>query len=254
MSRKYSELIDRFYIVIYFTSVLLLYLLFIHPVVSDSLQPHGLQHARPPCLSSSPEVCPSSHPLYRWCHPTISSSDALFSFCPQSFPAESPRDLSIELTVHIRWSKYWSFSFSLSSSNEYSGLVSLKIDCFDLLVVQETLRSLPQHKCEGTRSLALCLLLFYVYINFPYGSSSKEFASNAEKMEMWVQFLGQEDLLEEEMAIHFSILVWKIPWTEEPGWLRNMGSQRVRHNWSDFAHMQEQWSIMEEWILRKPVG
>jgi len=64
--------------------------------------------------------------------------------------------------------------------------------------------------------LVLCLLLFYVYINFPYGSSIKEFASNTGKMEMWVQFLGQEDLLEEEMAIHSSILAWKILWTEKP--------------------------------------
>ena len=55
--------------------------------MSNSLLPHGLQHTRPPCLSSSPEVCPSSCPLHRWYHPAISSSDALFSFCPQSFPA-----------------------------------------------------------------------------------------------------------------------------------------------------------------------
>ena len=62
-------------------------LLFSHPVMSDSLQPHGLQWARPPCPSLSPEVCSSSCLLYRWCHPAISSSDALFSFCHQSFPA-----------------------------------------------------------------------------------------------------------------------------------------------------------------------
>ena len=60
-------------------------LLFSRPVVSVSLQPHGLQQARPPCLLPSPEVCPSSRPLQQWCHPAISSSDALFSFCPQSF-------------------------------------------------------------------------------------------------------------------------------------------------------------------------
>ena len=68
--------------------VRLLFLLwFSGPVVSDSLQPHGLQHTRPPCLSPSPRVCPSSCPFHRWCHPAISSSDALFSFCPQSLPA-----------------------------------------------------------------------------------------------------------------------------------------------------------------------
>jgi len=60
----------------------LLSLLFSHPVMSDSLWPHGLQHSRPPCLLPSPGVCPSSCSLHQWCHPAISSSDALFSFCP----------------------------------------------------------------------------------------------------------------------------------------------------------------------------
>ena len=95
-----------------------------------TLQPHGLQHARPPCPSPSPEVCPSSCPSHRWCHPAISSSDALFSFCPQSFPVT---DFSNESAVYIRWPKYWSFSFSISPSKEYSGLISLKIDWFHLL-------------------------------------------------------------------------------------------------------------------------
>ena len=63
----------------------ILLLLFSHPGVSESLQPHGLQHARPPCPSLSPKVCPSSRPLSLWCHPAISSSDTLF-YCPQSFP------------------------------------------------------------------------------------------------------------------------------------------------------------------------
>ena len=62
-------------------------LLFSRQVVSNSLQPHGPQHARPPCGSPSLEVCPSSCPLSRWCHPAISSSVALFSSCLQSFPA-----------------------------------------------------------------------------------------------------------------------------------------------------------------------
>ena len=65
----------------------MLLLFFSHSVVSNSLWPHGLQHARPPCPSPLPEVCPSSYPLHRWCHPAISCSDALFSFCLQAFPA-----------------------------------------------------------------------------------------------------------------------------------------------------------------------
>ena len=62
-------------------------LLFSHPVTSDTLWPHGPQHARLPCPSPSPGVCPSSCSLPQWCHPVISSSVALFSFFPQSFPA-----------------------------------------------------------------------------------------------------------------------------------------------------------------------
>ena len=81
-------------------------LLFSHPVVSNSFWPRGLQHARPPCPSPPPEVCWSSWPLHRWCLPDISSSDTLFSFCPQSFP--SIRDFSNESAVCIRWPNYWS--------------------------------------------------------------------------------------------------------------------------------------------------
>ena len=62
-------------------------LLFSHSVVSDSLQPHGLQHTRLPCPSLSPRVCSNSCPLSQWCHPTISSSVVPFSSCPQWFPA-----------------------------------------------------------------------------------------------------------------------------------------------------------------------
>ena len=69
-------------------------LLFSHPVVSDSLWPHGLQHARPPCPSPFPKVCPYSCPLHWWCHPTISPSDVLFSFHPQSFPGSGTFPMS----------------------------------------------------------------------------------------------------------------------------------------------------------------
>ena len=70
------------------------FLLFSCTVVSDSLWPHGLQHARPPCPSPSPKVCPSSCPLSWWCHPTISSFDTLFSTCPQSFPGSGSFQMS----------------------------------------------------------------------------------------------------------------------------------------------------------------
>ena len=117
----------------------LLLLLFSHSVVSDSLQPHGLQHVRYPCPSRSPRVCSNSCSL-SWCHPTISSSVTPFSSCPQSFQV-----FSNESALCNRWPKYWSFSFSISSSNEYSGLTSFRTECFDLLAVYETLKSLLQY-------------------------------------------------------------------------------------------------------------
>ena len=75
-----------FFYIIQISSVSVILLLFHHQVLSDSLRPHGLQHIRLCCPSSSLRVCPNSCPLNRWCHPAISSS-ALFSFCFQSFPA-----------------------------------------------------------------------------------------------------------------------------------------------------------------------
>ena len=115
---------------------------FSRSIVSDSLQPHELQHARPPCPSPTPRVCPNSCPSSRWCHPAISSSVVLFSSCPQSLPASV---FSNESTLLMRWPKYWSFSFSMILSKEIPGLISFRMDWLDLLEVQGTLRSLLQH-------------------------------------------------------------------------------------------------------------
>ena len=112
---------------------------FSHSVVSNSLWPHGLQHNRLPCPAPIPGTGSNSCPLSLWCQPTISSCHPLL-FPPSIFP--SIRVFSNESVLHIRWSKYWSFSFSINLSNEYSGLISFKIDWLDLLAVQGTLRSL----------------------------------------------------------------------------------------------------------------
>ena len=139
---------------------------FSRSVMSDSFRPHGLQHARPPCPSASPGVCLSSCWLHRWCCPAISSSDALFS-CPQIFP--SIRDFSSESTVHIRWPKYCSFSFNISPSSEYSGLISFRTVWFGLLAVQGTLRSLLQH--HGLKASILRHSAFFmVQLSHPTGS------------------------------------------------------------------------------------
>ena len=115
---------------------------FNHSIMSDSLQLHELQHARPPCPSPVPGVCSDSCPLSWWCHPNISSSVIHFSRL-WSFPAKGSFQMSQAL--RIRWPKYWNFSFSINPSNEYSGLISFRIDWFDLLAIQGPLNSLLQH-------------------------------------------------------------------------------------------------------------
>ena len=111
-------------------------------VISDSLQLLAVQHARLPCLSPTPGACSNSCPSSQWCHPTISSSVRPLLLLPSIF--QSIRVFSNELTLCIRWSKYWSFSFGISLSNEYSGVISFRIDWFDL-AVQRALKSLLQH-------------------------------------------------------------------------------------------------------------
>ena len=127
---------------------------FSHSVLSDFLQPHELQHARPPCPSPTPEVHSNSCPPSRWCHPAVSSSVVPFSSCSQSLPASESFPMS-QLFVWS-WPKYWSFSFSISPSNEHPGLISFRMDWLDLLAVQGTLKSLPnttvqKHQFFGTQ-------------------------------------------------------------------------------------------------------
>ena len=98
----------------------------------DSLQLHGLQHARLPCPSLSPWVGLNSCPLSRWCYLTISSFCRPLLLMPSVFP--SIRVFSNESALHIRWPKYWRFIFSISPSNEYSKLISLRIDWFTSLL------------------------------------------------------------------------------------------------------------------------
>ena len=108
-------------------------------VVSNSLRPHGLQHARLPCPSPTTGACSNSCPSSRWCHPTISSSVNPFASSLHSFPTSG---LFQCLSSSHQVVKYWSFSFSISPSKEYSGLISFRMDWLDLLAVQGTLKSL----------------------------------------------------------------------------------------------------------------
>ena len=109
-----------------------------------SLQPQELLHAKLPFPPLSPRVCSNSCPLSQWCYPTISSSVVRpLLLLPSIFP--SIRVFSNESALAIRWPMYWNFSFCISPSNEYSGLIFFRMDWFDLLAVQGTLKSLFQH-------------------------------------------------------------------------------------------------------------
>ena len=126
--------------------------------MSDSLQPHVLQHTRLPCLSPTPSTCSNSCPLSQWCHPTISSSVAPL-LLPSVF--SNIRVFSIESALHIRWPKYWSFSFNIRPSNEHPGLIPFRMDWLDLLVVQGLSRvfsntTIHKHQFFGTQLSSVC--------------------------------------------------------------------------------------------------
>ena len=129
--------------------------------------------AKPPCPSPASGVYSNSCPLSQWCHPTISSSVIPFSSHLQSFPTSE--SFSNESVLCIRWPKYWSFRFSISPSNEYSGLSSFKMDWLDLLAVQGTLKSLLQHH-SSKASILLCSAFFIVQLSHPYMTTGKTIA------------------------------------------------------------------------------
>ena len=137
--------------------------------MSKSLQPHKLQDARLPCPSPTPRACSDSCPLSQWCHPTISSSVFPFSSCLQSLPASV---FSSESALPIRWPKDWNFSFSISPSSEYSGLIPFRIDWLDLLAIHVILKSLFQHH-SSKASIRRRSAFFIVQLSHPYVTIGK---------------------------------------------------------------------------------
>jgi len=128
---------------------------FSRSVVSDSLGPHGLQHARLPCPSPTPRVYPNSRPLSRWGHRNISSSVIPFS-------------------LH-QVAKVLEFQFNISPSSENSGLISFRIDWLDLFAVQVTLKSLLQHHYSKA-SILQSSTFFIVQLSHPYMTTGKTIA------------------------------------------------------------------------------
>ena len=137
---------------------------------------HGLQHARPPCPSATPRVHPNPCPLGDgWlvmpsnhlilCHPLLP--------LPSIFP--SIRVFSNESALRIRWPEDWSFSFSISPSNEHQGLISFRMDWLDLLAVQRTFKSLLQHH-SSKASILRHSAFFIVQLSYPYMTTGKTIA------------------------------------------------------------------------------
>ena len=115
---------------------------FSHSFMSDFMT-HGRQHARLPCSSPTPRVHSNSRPFE-----SVMPSSHLIPCCPFLLLPPIPpsiRVFSNESTLHIRWPKYWSFSFSISPSKEHPGLISFRMDWLDLFAVQGALKSLLQH-------------------------------------------------------------------------------------------------------------
>ena len=135
-------------------------------VMSDSLRPHGLQQPGFPVHHQLPE------PTQTHVHQV---SNAISSCLPLNLPPSifpSIRVFSKESVLRIRWPKYWSFSFSISPSNEYSGLISFKIDWIDLLLPQGTLNSLLQHH-SSKASILWQSAFFIVQLSHPYMTTGK---------------------------------------------------------------------------------
>ena len=133
--------------------------------MSDPLRPHGLQHTGLPCPSPSPGVSSNPCPLSRWCHPT--TSHPLSPHCPPALNLSKHQGLFQWVGSSYQMAKLLKLQFSISPSNEYSGLISFRIDWFDLLAVQGILKSLllnHNSKASILQHSAFCM----VQLSHPY--------------------------------------------------------------------------------------
>ena len=161
-------------------------------VISDSLGPHELQHARPPCPSPAPTIVAPKlvHPV----GDAIQLSHPLSSPSPPAPIPPSIRVFSNESTLHMRCPKYWSFSLSISPSNEHPGLVSFRMDWLDLLAVQGICKSLLQHH-SSKASILRRSAFFTAQLSHPYMTTGKTIA-----LTRWT-FVGKVMSLSFEYAI-----------------------------------------------------
>ena len=184
--------------------------------MSNSLWPHGLQHARLPCPSLSPRVYSNSCPFESVIQSNHLHLHRPFLLLPSIFP--SIRVFSNESALHIRWPKNWSFSFTISPSNEYSWLISFRIDWFDLLAVQGALKSLIQHHISKSINSSV--------LSFLYGPTLTSIHDcwknhSFDYMDLcWPYFMGQQT----EVQINWVMLQsdTACQWWSRLGWLQNL--------------------------------
>ena len=148
--------------------------------MADSLRPHGLQNVRLPHPSPTPGACSNSFTLNWWCHPAISSSVVPFSSSLQSFPASGSfqwvsSSHQMVKVLEFQLQHQLQYSTEVEYSNEYSGLISFRIDRFDLLAVQGTLKNLLQHH-SSKASILQCSAYFTVQFSHPYMTTGKTIA------------------------------------------------------------------------------
>ena len=208
-----------------------------------------------------------------------SQSHCLLSPSPHALSLSHHQGFSEESALCIRWPKYWCFSFNISPSNEYSEMIPFRIEWFDLLAVQGTLKSLLQH--QNSKALILwCSVFFMVQFSYPYMTTGKTIAltrctfvskvlsllfnmlfrfviaflpRSKQILILWLQSLSA-------VAPHSSTLAWKIPWMEEPGRLQSMGSRRVGHDWATslslftFVHWRRKWQLTPAFLPGESQG
>ena len=130
------------------------------------------EDSRPPCLSLTTRVYTNTCP---WVSDAIQSSHPLSSPSPPTFSLSQHQDIFNESALCMRWPKYWSFSLSISPSNEHPGLISFRMDWLDLLAVQVTPKSLLQN-CSSKTSILWCSAFFIVQLSYPYMTAGKTIA------------------------------------------------------------------------------
>ena len=202
---------------------------FSRSVLSNSLWPHGLQRARPPCPSLTPQsllklmsiesVMPSNHLIL--CHPLLLPPSTFLSI----------RAFSNESILCIRWPKYWSFSFNISPCNEHRGLISFGMDWLDFLAVQGTLKSLLQHH-SSKASILQCSAFFIVQLSLPYMTTGKTVALTrrtfvGKVMSLLFNMLSRLAITFLPRSKHFLISRWQLPSAMILGPKKIHGSQPV---------------------------